>query len=267
MPVRHLIYLCILMFAAIGAAHAEDDAWMDIKAGVFKGRSIAEDNLFALYAPAQAEDAAIVPIAIHIPTQVANVARSLTLVIDRNPMPVAATFRFGEGFPASPEVGERKILTRVRVDNFSKVRAVLETPDGKLHMAEKFVMGAGGCSAPASKDANQALVNLGKMQVKSIADTAHGARWREAVVMIRHPNFTGMQMDLETRGYTPARYVNAIDVTRGGELLLRVEGGISISEDPNLRFNYDGADGDALEVRATDTEGAVFLGKSPPSGS
>ncbi len=37
-----------------------------------------------------------------------------------------------------------------------------------------------------------------------------------------------------------------------------MEGGISISEDPNIRFNYDATSGDALEVRATDSEGGKF---------
>jgi sulfur-oxidizing protein SoxY len=262
-----LIGVTCLFVLTLVPARAGEDPWPDIKAGVFEGRDIAEDGIFALYAPEQAEDAAIVPIAIHLPTMVANGARKLTLIIDRNPAPVAATFRFGDGYQASPDIGERKIMTRVRVDNFSKVRAVLETADGKLHMATKFVMGAGGCSAPASKDADGAMASLGKMQVKTIADTARGERWREAVVMIRHPNFTGMQMDLQSRGYTPARYVDVLEVTRGGSLILRMEGGISISEDPNLRFNYDGGGGDALEVRATDTDNAVFAGRSLPSGS
>ena len=37
--------------------------------------------------------------------------------------------------------------TRVRIDSFSHVRAVLETEDGTLHMATKFVAAAGGCGA------------------------------------------------------------------------------------------------------------------------
>jgi sulfur-oxidizing protein SoxY len=249
-------------------ARAEDDPWPDIRAGVFQSRDIAEnDDALALYAPEQAEDAAIVPIAVHIPAGIANSAKSLTLIVDRNPAPIAATFRFGEGFRARPEIGERKLATRIRVDSFSHVRAILETADGKLHMATRFVRGAGGCSAPASKDAEEALANLGKMQVKSIANTVMGPNWREAVVMIRHPNFTGMQMDPISRGYTPARFINELSVQRGADMVLSMEGGISISEDPNVRFNYDARADDALEVRASDTDGAVFTAKSQPSGS
>ena len=32
--------------------------------------------------------------------------------------------------------------------------------------------------------------------------------------MIRHPNFSGMQMNQVTRDYTPARYINKVAVTR-----------------------------------------------------
>jgi sulfur-oxidizing protein SoxY len=257
-----------LLVAGIASASAGEDPWPDIRDGVFAGRAIAEnDGALALYAPEQAEDAALVPLAIHLPPQIANTAKSLTLIIDRNPAPVAATFRFGDGFAAPAEIGERKLMTRVRVDSFSKVRAILETSDGKLHMVSKFVRGAGGCSAPASKDAQAALATLGKVQVKSLSDAAHGDGWREGIVMIRHPNFTGMQMDIDTRGYTPARYVDVIEVTRGGALVWRMEGGISISENPNIRFTYDGKSGDPLDVRATDTDGTKFAGKSTPSGS
>jgi sulfur-oxidizing protein SoxY len=260
--------IALWVAGAVLPTRAADDPWPDIHAGVFDGRPIVEsDGSLALYVPEQAEDAAIVPVAVHMPPNIANTAKSLTIIIDRNPAPVAATFRFGEAFAGSAEIGERKLMTRVRVDSFSNIRAILETADGKLHMAKKFVMGAGGCSAPASKDADEAMANLGKMQVKSTASAAHGAAWREGIIMIRHPNFTGMQMDIVSRGYTPARYIDLLEVTRGGRLLLRMEGGISISENPNLRFTFDGSDGDQLEVRAKDSNDTKFAGKSLPNGS
>jgi sulfur-oxidizing protein SoxY len=267
-----LSLLCALAAGVLlypsGAARAEDDPWPDIRAAVFESRAIAEgDGALALYAPEQAEDAAVVPIAVHLPADIANRAATLTLIVDRNPAPVAATFRFGDGFRARPEIGERKLMTRIRVDSFSHVRAILETADGQLHMASKFVRAAGGCSAPAAKDADQALAELGKMQVKAMSQSAMGKDWREAVVMIRHPNFTGLQMDPISRGYTPARFINDIEVKRGDVVVLRMEGGISISEDPNVRFTYDAAADDAIEVRASDTNGATFTARSLPSGS
>ncbi len=85
--------------------------------------------------------------------------------------------------------------------------------------------------------------------------------------MIRHPNFTGLQMDPISRGYTPARFINDIEVKRGDVTVLSMEGGISISENPNIRFTYDAASDDTLAVRASDTEGAVFNAQSRASGS
>ncbi len=89
--------------------------------------------------------------------------KSLTLVIDKNPAPVAATFHFGD----AAGKGDRMLSTRVRINMYSNVRAVIETTDGKLHMATKFVKASGGCSAPAGKDVDEALANLGKMQIKT----------------------------------------------------------------------------------------------------
>jgi sulfur-oxidizing protein SoxY len=266
-----LLSIAVAAFLALppaAPARAEDDPWPDIRQSVFQGRDIKSDeSVVQLYVPEQAEDAAAVPIDIRLSAGAANSVRTLTLIIDRNPAPVAATFRLGDAFRAGPELGERKLATRIRVDSFSNVRVIAETADGTLHMATKFVRGAGGCSAPASKDAEAALADLGKMQVKVLKEAAMGPAWREAIVMIHHPNFTGMQMDPISRGYTPARFVNLVEIRRGAAVLLSMEGGISISENPNIRFTYDAAGDDGLEIDARDNVGGVFKARSTPSGS
>jgi sulfur-oxidizing protein SoxY len=137
-------------------------------------------------------------------------------------------------------------------------------------MATKFVKASGGCSAPAGKDADEALASLGKMQIKTFEPPAAAARspdTREAQVMIRHPNFTGMQMDQLTREYTPAKFVQELEVKRGGELIFRMEGGISISENPNLRFTFPAAGEEMLEATAKDTDGRVFTATSADRAS
>ncbi len=170
---------------------------------------------------------------------------------------------FGVAFLKGQDVGERQLATRIRVDSFSRVRAIVETADGKLHMATRFVAGAGGCSATPSKDMDAALAGLGKIQIKTMAEPVRGADWRETQVMIKHPNFTGMQMDPVSRGYVPARFINDLEVTSAGTLLVRMEGGISISENPNLRISYGtGASSNAIEVTARDTEGATFTNRA-----
>lgn len=250
------------------AISAEEDLWPGLREEVFGAREIAEnDGAITLFGPERAEDAALVPINVRIPSTVAPNAVALTLLIDRNPAPVAATFKFGDAFRRGPDIGERQLATRIRLDSFSKVRAVLETADGRLHMSSRFISGAGGCSATPSKDLEAALAGLGKIDIKAKNEPARGDAFREAQVMIRHPNFTGLQLDPDSRGYVPARFVNDLEVKSAGVLLFRMEGGISISENPHFRISYGGAPSDVIEVNARDTEGAAFSQRSGAGGS
>jgi sulfur-oxidizing protein SoxY len=259
-----LVLLSVLPGAALAA---EEDLWPGLRAEVFGAREIADgDGMVTLFAPERAEDAALVPLSIRIPGNVAPKAVALTLIIDRNPAPVAATFRFGDAFRGGDDIGERQLQTRIRLDSFSKVRAILETADGRLHMSARFVSGAGGCSASPSKDPEAALAGLGKIDIKSKAEPARGQSFREAQVMIRHPNFTGLQLDPLSRGYVPARFINDLSVTSAGRLLFRMEGGISISENPHVRLSYSGGD-ETIEVEAKDTEGLAFKERLTPHGS
>jgi sulfur-oxidizing protein SoxY len=264
-----LLALVALAAPLAGTTRAADsDPWPSIRETVFGVRAIEETAPpFALYAPAQAADAALVPVSLHLPEATAKAVKAITLVIDRNPAPIAAVFEFGEGFRDGPPVGERVLATRVRVDSFSKLRAVLETTDGKLHMIAKFVAGAGGCSALPSKDADEALASLGKVRVKANRSSVHDSAWREGVVMVRHPNFTGLQMNPQTGNYTPARFVDKLEIKRDGKLVVAVTGGISLSEDPNLRFIYAATNSAPLSVSGSDNEGTKFAGSEVDPGS
>ena len=138
----------LLLLAPV--AQAEEDVWPTLKQQAFGDRAIqAEDGMVVLEVPGTAEDAALVPLTVRVPPQVAQTLKSLTIFIDKNPDPKVATLHFG---PAAGKGGERSFSTRVRIDNFSYVRAVLETEDGTLHMASKFVAAAGGCGAMQAKD-------------------------------------------------------------------------------------------------------------------
>lgn len=253
---------CLL--ACLVPAVADDDLWPSIRKDVFGSRPVLDDHAVEIFAPNQADDAAVVPVSIRIDSKLAPKSKSLTLIIDRNPAPVAATFAFGDKYREAVDGKDRTLATRVRVDAFSRVRAILETADGELHMASKFVIGSGGCSAPASKDMDAALAEMGRTQMK--LTKGEGAA-REATVMIKHPNFTGMQMNKKTGDYTPARFVNFIEVKQGDALLFRMEGGISISEDPNIRFTFGTNSAEDLDFVAKDTGGATFKGSSRPDPS
>lgn len=109
--------------------------------------------------------------------------------------------------------------------------------------------------------------DLGKMIVKTFAPTLSTMPLFEGQVMIKHPNSNGMQLDINTGGYIPARFVKEMTVRRGDDLVFRMESSFSISTDPNIRFSFGHGGDNELEVVVTDTDGTVFTGKSQPSGS
>lgn len=237
--------------------------WDELKGNVFADRAIADaGNLMTMDAPKRAEDAAIVPIDLHFkPDGEANAIKSVTLIIDENPSPVAAVFKFGPGAAIS------HLSTRIRVNAYSYVRAIAETQDGKLHMTQAFVKASGGCSAPAVGDQDEAMASLGKMKLKVFSVTEQKAapmtKAAEVQLMIRHPNNSGLQMDQITRYYVPARFVHEMTISQGDRLILSMEGGISISEDPNFRFAFDAVSDKEIDVAISDTDGKKFTGKWP----
>jgi sulfur-oxidizing protein SoxY len=259
--IRALAAAIALAAAPHASTHAED-YWPVLRQQVFGAREIAEaDGTVILDAPERAEDAAIVPVTVRVPPSVKGEIKTLTLIIDNNPSPLVAKLSFG---PASASgTGERRLSTRVRVDSFSHVRAIVETADGKLHMTRKFLQAAGGCSAPVPKDLDQANAELGKIVIRSFEPSDPAAPVREGQVMVRHPNTSGLQRDPETLGYLPARFVKEMTVKRGGELVFSLEGGISLSSDPNVRFTYGNGGDSRLEASIVDSDNTVFTAKGP----
>lgn len=238
------------------------DFWPQLVVDIFDGREIEDGSgIIALEAPYRAEDAALVPMTIRseLPADFGLRIEKITLVIDNNPSPVAAEFTFGE------RGGVHAIETRVRVDSYTNVHLVAEASDGRLYMVEKFVKASGGCSAPALKVAGNAA-EIGEMKFLRFDDPAEGVA--EAQIMIRHPNNSGLQRDLLTNYYIPPYFVQDLTVSIGDLLLFRMEGGISISENPTFRVTYSGVDDAAVVIQAKDTKGAEFMGNWPArSGS
>jgi sulfur-oxidizing protein SoxY len=241
-------------------AAAQADPWPALSAQIFEGRAIRDGGtLIAIGAPYRAEDAALVPIDIRSLLTDGDVRRirAITLVIDENPSPVAAVLSPG------PESGMRSLSTRVRVDSYTNVHAVAELEDGQLYGIQKFVKAAGGCSAPAAKQTADAIPP-GTMHFRQFAQ-APGAdpALHQAQLMIRHPNYSGMQMDQVTRLYVPAQFVQTVHLWQGDDLLLAVESGISISENPVYRFDYHPNGAAEFRAEIKDSEGRSFSQRWP----
>src|ERR671918_4470 len=204
---------------AIGPALADDDAaWADIRDYLFPDRAIHDGaGVIRLSAPERAHDAAVVPIEIEagILQSPERYIKTVHLVIDDNPAPVAGVFHL------SPDSGSASIATRVRINEYTNVRAIAETSDGELYMASRFVKAAGGCSAPALKDHELAMARLGKIKLNH--SSFRLGEPNQVQVLISHPNYTGLQIDQLSRNWIPPHYVEEIKVSYGERTIMTVE--------------------------------------------
>lgn len=236
---RHLLAGAIALTTGLPAWPADDGAdnerWRAIRKSLFGNRPISEDTrgILTLEAPLRAADAAVVPIAIR--TQLAQTPgrwiRKLMLVVDKNPSPVGATFSF------TPQSGRADVETRVRVEEYSHVRAIAELSDGSLVMQVRFIKAAGGCSAPAGADLAAAMANLGKIDLRVDDNTPPGQPTRVQLT-VSHPNISGLAIDQLTRLAPAPHYVRSIEVRWAGQPLMSADVDFSISENPSLRFYF-----------------------------
>ncbi|NIZ09418.1 quinoprotein dehydrogenase-associated SoxYZ-like carrier [Pseudooceanicola sp. HF7] len=229
----------------------DSPTWAELRGDVVGDVPISDGTgIIDVEAPYRAHDAATVPVILHqvdpdLPIQKA------TVVIDENPAPVAAVMTFAKAMaPLDFEL-------RVRVNQYSNLRVLAETDQG-LSMNGRFVKASGGCSAPATRDPELALDGMGQMKLRMFQEPAMSVPRREAQIMIRHPNYSGLQRDQVTQLFIPAHFIDHMEVWQGDDFLFSVDGGISISENPVFRFAYDDNGAEVLTVKATDTEGNSF---------
>lgn len=234
------------------------EVWASLAQEIFKGAPLRDGrDVVALRMPVQYYDSSIVPLSIVL-EKPATTIRKLSLVIDQNPAPLAATFMIG------PQSGLTMLATRVRINNITDVHLVAERLDGSLNDVKRFIVAADGCSALSVKDKGEIVASMGKMQFGEIlAGDVLSVRRREAQLTIRHPNYTGMQMDHSTGHYIPARYIDRLVVKQGDDLIFEMSGGISMSEDPQFRFTYLPNGAKTLSVEARDSDGSTWKAQYP----
>ena len=246
-----------LLFANLALAAGEEDAaWNNVlKKKYFGDRTIDESGTsIELTAPYRAEDPALVPISItaKTPQTPSNYIKTITLIIDNNPVPFAAAFHF------TPESGKADIATRLRFNAYTNIRAIAETNDGKLSMVKAFVKASGGCSAPIGADLEAAMARMGKMKFKLEGDKAVLNQPNQTQLLVSHPSISGMQMDQISRIIKPAHFVTQVKVNFNGKPVMSAETDIALSTDPNFRFYFVPDKAGDLKAEVKDNLGKEF---------
>ena len=222
--------------------------WDDLRLSIIgtEDEPPLDPSVLLLDAPKRADNPALVPVRITQPPGAPAITK-LVLVVDGNPAPVAAEFSFGKALmPLDFEV-------RVRVNTYSDLRAIATLEDGRQVMAGRYVKASGGCSAPAGKNMDEVRATMGQMRFRQAEEGGRAI----GTLMIRHPNFSGLQRDQVTLLTIPAEFIQVLEVRQGEAALFTMEAGISVSEDPVFRFAYAPGAG-PVTVHAQDTDGRVW---------
>jgi len=266
----HLALLVMSTMAALGLApvsyadnadagmraRAAQDAveraarWKDLQHEIFGARAVQDGaGVIAINAPEHALDAALVPVTLTM--KAARPIKGVYLVIDNNPAPLASHFTFG------PRADPRTLKLRVRVNMYTYMHAVAETSDGKLFVAQQFIKTSGGCSAPVGSDDATAMKEMGLMKLHLLGSFAPG-KPVQAQLMIRHPNFNGMQMDQISRNFTPPRFIRTIDASYDGATVFHLDSDISLSTDPVITFGFVPDRKGSLQLVVRDSKDTSF---------
>ncbi len=250
-----LFALLVVALPEAAGAQEESDAtraarWKALSQAIFPGRAMQDGGaVIQLDAPPRALDAALVPVTVDFLTN--KPVKSVYLIIDDNPSPLAAHLTFG------PKADVHSLKLRVRVDAYTNLHAVAEGRDGTLYTTSRFIKASGGCSAPAGPDDSAALKDIGLMKLKLLGPFTAG-KPLQAQLMIRHPNFNGMQMNPISRLYTPARFIRTIDATYDGGNVFHLDADISLSSDPVITFGFVPLHKGQMTVVARDSANATF---------
>ena len=163
-----------VLAASDARADESEKSWRDLRETLFGSRPIQDGGaMLSLTVPIPSRRSALVPVEIGNTPAAAGTAsriKTVTLIVDENPAPVAAVLSL------SPEAHVSALETRIRVDGAGSVKVIAETEDGALHMVKRYVKATGGCAAPASKNADEAIASLGKMRLRHYPASRRGQR-------------------------------------------------------------------------------------------
>ena len=254
--------LCVGVYADVAPADyrqkISDKHWEDnLRKPNFQDREIIEgvaQDILEIKAPYAAEDATIVPISVHsrISQTEDRYIKKMHIFVDKNPVPLVGEFEF------TPLSGKADLAMRIRVDDFSYVRAIAELNTGELYMAKSFVRAKGACSAPPPASIEDSKKLLGQMKMKTVGGLEFGNP-NLMQLMIRHPNITGLApIRIGSRVIPPAHFVNRLEVDYNGNLIFKAKLTFSVSMDPAFRFFFIPDKEGVLTVKGTDTKKNEF---------
>ncbi len=232
--------------------------WDKVRPKLYGKRTIndSEASALQLIIPLRAAYGASVPVKLitRVPQTPDRYLKQLRFIVDKNPSVIAATLNL------TPDLGQANFETRLRVDEYSHVRAIGEFNDGSLHMASRYVKVSGGCSAPPNRDS---LHLIGKTSFRLPEGFKQG-QLTPADVSVVHPNDTGFELNHITVMFIPPHFIRRIKVNYGDRPLFDADMDFSISENPSWRFMFVAREAGLLTAEVEDSKEQQFKGSLDP---
>ncbi|SMC39196.1 quinoprotein dehydrogenase-associated SoxYZ-like carrier [Novosphingobium sp. B1] len=218
--------------------------WEHHGAGLFGKDPVSFDPRVIVRIPQIAENQRVFPVTID--ARALPQVKRIVLLIDLNPIPIAIDY--------VPTGAEPFIATRIKLDQRTPVRAVVQTMDGSWHVAGSWVDAAGGgCSAPpVSRVKGDWAEHLGEVRGQAWHESAGETRLR---MTFRHPMDTGLVENIPPYNI---EHLTLHDAT--GQSLGKMEVFGSVAEDPAFTVLVKTAGPVSFEAR--DSAGLRFAGKT-----
>ncbi len=266
---KHFAVAAMLSLLA-APAFAATDTWDDLRDSLYGDQPLLDGkNVVAIDAPYRTPDDARAELSAHIAAPKETTIQEVTIILDENPMPVSAVFKFERPQPRF------FFNVTMRVNGPTPLHVVARMSDGRLFVSETFVKttGLGACSAPPGTDPKLALKTLGEMEIELVGRVTNGgvgplelvSKYNRLDVDIDHPSHSGMQMDQITLLFTPMRYVETVDIDLDGAGFVEITGSISLSENPRVSLSVPQS-AQSVDVTMTDTDGTVSTKRKKLAG-
>lgn len=157
--------------------------WPDVRRAFLGGSAVRFTDRVGVKGPAFADDALNVPVMVDARALGAPVAR-IRVVVDRNPIRHVLDFEPLRALPM--------LAFRLRLEQASPVRALVQTEDGRWHAGGTWVQAAGGgCTVPGATRADGSWSQtLNQVQARFFDNVLEGSRRLRVRVM--HPMDTGL---------------------------------------------------------------------------
>jgi sulfur-oxidizing protein SoxY len=194
--------------------------------------------------PAFADDAMNVPLLVDA-RALANVGGGVAriqVVVDRNPVRNVLTYTPHKALPM--------LAFRIRMEQASPVRAMVQTRDGNWHVGSTWVKASGGgCTVPGITRADGSWVkSLNQVQTKFFYNPVDGSRRLRLRVM--HPMDTGLVAGIPAFHVEDLRMVDAV-----GEVWWALALHEPVSENPLITFELPVQGGQGFKVLGRDNNG------------